>query len=140
MYKKYASVSDPAARRFDANMIIFRYAGLILLRAEALANLGDDDGARELLNEIRRRAQALEVLGVEGPALKDAIFLERVRELWGEGHRWNDLVRTGRVTDISQCENALSQDEFDRGAWTWPIPVVAMRKNPKITQTAYWAN
>lgn len=140
MFKKYSSVSDPVARRFDANMIIFRYAGLLLLRAEALANLGDNDGARELLNEIRRRAQALEILGLEGQALKDAIFLERTRELWGEGHRWNDLVRTGRVTDISQCENALTQDEFDRGAWTWPIPVVAMRKNPRITQTAYWAN
>lgn len=139
MYLKYSSISDPVARRFDANMIIFRYAGLLLLRAEALANLGDNDGARDLLNEIRRRAQASEVLGLEGQLLKDAIFLERVRELWGEGHRWYDLVRTGRVTDISQCENVLSQDEFDRGAWTWPIPLTAMRKNPMITQTAYWA-
>ncbi|WP_298714816.1 RagB/SusD family nutrient uptake outer membrane protein [uncultured Chitinophaga sp.] len=139
MFLKYSSVSDPIARRYDANMIVFRYSGLLLLRAEALANTGDSDGARELLNEVRRRAQASEFVGLDGQALKDAIFLERVRELWGEGHRWFDLVRTGRVTDISQCENALSQDEFDRGAWTWPIPIAAMRKNPKITQTAYWA-
>lgn len=139
MFLKFSSVSDPVARRFDANMIIFRYAGLLLLRAEALANIGDDDGARTLLNEIRLRAQASDYLGAGGQPLKDAIFLERVKELWGEGHRWYDLVRTGRVTDISQCENVLTQDEFDRGAWTWPTPISAMRKNPKITQTAYWA-
>ncbi|WP_164714260.1 RagB/SusD family nutrient uptake outer membrane protein [Chitinophaga rhizosphaerae] len=139
MFLKFSSVSDPVARRYDANMIIFRYSGLLLLRAEALANIGQDGDARELLNEIRRRAQASEVIGLEGPALKDAIFLERTRELWGEGHRWYDLVRTGRVTDFSQCENALTQDQYERGAWTWPIPISAMRRNPKITQTAFWA-
>lgn len=139
MFLKYSAIADPATRSFDFNILYFRYAGILLLQAEALAELGGKDGeAMGLLNEIRRRAQAEEYTGTGGKDLKDAIFLERTKELMGEGQRWIDLVRTGRVMDMSECENYLTQDQFNRRAWTWPIPVNAIRTNPLIVQTAYW--
>lgn len=139
MFLKYSAIADPATRSFDFNILYFRYAGVMLLQAEALAELGGKDGeAIGLLNEIRRRAQAEEYTGTGGEDLKDAIFLERTKELMGEGQRWIDLVRTGRVMDMSECDNYLTQDQFNRRAWTWPIPVNAIRTNPLLVQTAYW--
>lgn len=139
MFLKYSDIADPAVRNFDFNMSYFRYAGILLLRAEALAELGTaNDEAIGLLNEIRRRASAEEYTGSGGPELKDAIFLERTRELLGEGQRWTDLVRTGRVMDITWTDNYLTLDQFNRRAWTWPIPTNAIRTNPLLVQTPYW--
>ncbi|MRG44325.1 RagB/SusD family nutrient uptake outer membrane protein [Chitinophaga sp. SYP-B3965] len=139
MFLKYSAIADPATRSFDFNILYFRYAGVMLLQAEALAEIGGKDtDAISLLNEVKRRASAEEYTGTGGKDLKDAIFLERTRELMGEGQRWTDLVRTGRVMDINECENYLTQDQFDRRAWTWPIPVGAIRTNPLLVQTAYW--
>jgi starch-binding outer membrane protein, SusD/RagB family len=139
MFLKYSAIADPATRSFDFNILYFRYAGVLLLQAEALAEIGGKDGeAIGLLNEIRRRAQAEEYTGTGGEDLKDAIFMERTKELMGEGQRWTDLVRTGRVMDMSECDNYLTQDQFNRRAWTWPIPVNAIRTNPLLVQTAYW--
>lgn len=126
-------------RNFDNNYIIFRYGGLLLLRAEALARLGGHDKeAITLLNQIRNRAGAQVYSGSGGPALVNAIFIEREKELICEGHRWYDLVRTGKVLDASACENHLSKADFDQGAWTWPIPSSAIKSNPMITQNLYW--
>ncbi|WP_343704605.1 RagB/SusD family nutrient uptake outer membrane protein [Chitinophaga sp.] len=138
MFLKYIP-SDPGVRSFDFNIMFFRYGGVLLLQAEALAELGGKDvEAIGLLNEIRRRASAEEYTGSGGDELKDAIFMERTKELMGEGQRWTDLVRTGRVMDMNECENYLTQDQFDRRAWTWPIPVGAIRTNPLLVQTPYW--
>lgn len=137
MFMKYMPVDGE--RAFDNNYIIFRYAGLLLLRAEALTNIGGhDQEAIELLNKIRDRAEAQLYVGGGGPVLADAIFLEREKELICEGHRWYDLVRTGRVLDASMCENHLTKADFDQGAWTWPVPQSAIKSNPMITQNLYW--
>lgn len=137
MFKKFMPIDGE--RNFDNNYIIFRYAGLLLLRAEALARLGGHDKeAIDLLNMIRDRAEAQTYNGSGGPALVDAIFLEREKELLCEGHRWYDLVRTGKVLDASECENHLTKADFDQGAWTWPIPASAINSNPMITQNLYW--
>lgn len=140
MFLKYSDIPDPAIRQFDFNMIYFRYAGVLLLRAEALAALGGahDAEAIRLLNEIRRRAEAEEYTGAGGEELQNAIFRERTKELMGEGQRWTDLVRTGRVMDMNECDNYLSPDQFARHAWTWPVPASAIRTNPLLVQTSYW--
>lgn len=79
-----------------------RYADVLLMAAEAL-NRGniDDELAREYLNQVRRRAfgDMDHDISASGPALTDFIFDERRLELVGEGHRFFDLVRTGRAAD-----------------------------------------
>ena len=139
MYLKFSSISNPQTRDYDANYIIFRYADLLLLRAEALAYLGQDGEAIRLLNMIRDRAGAPTYTGGGGQALQDAVFRERTKELWGEGHFWYDLVRTGRVLDKNQCENSLTPEQFERRGWTWPLDPSAISNNPLIVQTEYWA-
>jgi starch-binding outer membrane protein, SusD/RagB family len=137
MFLKYSNVTNPQTFFFDDDMIIFRYSGILLLGAEALANLNRNDEATALMNMVRDRAGALLYNPSEG-SLKDAIFLEEQKELIGEGVRWYDLVRTGRVTDPAQCKNYLTPDQFKQGAWTWPISSAAQVNNPNIVLNKYW--
>lgn len=118
-------------------LIIFRYAEAILLRAEALAELGEETEARVMLSLVRARAGA-QHLGESGTALKDAIFMERGKELMGEGHLYFDLIRTGRILSSEWTDNPLTQDQFDRGGWTWPIDASAVISNPSLTLNSYW--
>lgn len=141
MFLKYSNVVNKASQTawlLDDDLIIFRYSGELLLGAEALANLGRDKDAMDLLNLVRKRAGAGIYNGAGGDPLKNFIFLERQRELIGEGVRWYDLVRTGRVTDPTQCKSALTPEQFSRGGWTWPIDPGARNFNPNITLNTYW--
>ncbi|MEO3405582.1 RagB/SusD family nutrient uptake outer membrane protein [Mucilaginibacter sp. CAU 1740] len=124
----------------DNTFMIFRYAGEILLCAEALAELGQDDQAIALLNKVRARAEASLYTGGGGQDLKDFIFLERSRELMGEGHHYFDLVRTRRIMNGEWSYNVLTLDKFNRGAWTWPISSNALANNPFMSLNMYWVN
>ncbi len=127
-------------RNPDNTFMIFRYADAILLHAEALAELSRDNEAVASLNLIRNRAEATPYTGAGGQALKDFIFWERCRELFGEGHRYFDLVRTQRIMNPSFARNPLNSDQYNRRAWTWPISPAARINNPRMTLNEYWDN
>ncbi|WMI64917.1 RagB/SusD family nutrient uptake outer membrane protein [Aestuariibaculum sp. YM273] len=93
-----------------------RFADVLLMAAEAL-NRGSisDTRAAEYLNMVRTRA-TLAPVNVSGSNLTNAIYKERRVELVGEGHRFFDLVRTGRA--------AQEIDGFVSGKHElFPIPV-----------------
>ncbi|MBB2150035.1 RagB/SusD family nutrient uptake outer membrane protein [Pedobacter gandavensis] len=121
----------------DDNMIIFRLPDALLLTAEALAELGEDNEAQKMLNMVRKRAGALDVTSTGG-ALKDEIYWERCRELMGEGHYYYDLVRTKKVMNDKYCSYPISVSDFNQGAWTFPIDPSAMNNNPKMTLNNFW--
>ena len=122
----------------DNDIMIFRYAGLLLLRAEALAHMGNDAEAIKMLNIVRARAQAPLYAGAGGERLLDVIFIERAKELMGEGHYYYDLIRTGRVVDQRWDYYPLTQTQFDRGGWTWPLDAAVQNNNPYINLNSYW--
>jgi tetratricopeptide (TPR) repeat protein len=105
-----------------------RYADVLLMAAEAL-NRGEinDSQARDYLNEVRERADLDEVDdSLSGGPLTEAIYEERRKELVGEGHRFFDLVRTGRAADnidgFTTGKNEifplpLEEIEFSQGNW-----------------------
>ena len=82
------------------NYRAIRFADVLLMAAEAL-NRGNisDSRAREYLNRVRRRAfgDMMHDVTTSGSNLTDDILKERRLELVGEGHRFFDLVRTGRA-------------------------------------------
>ncbi|QYA27162.1 RagB/SusD family nutrient uptake outer membrane protein [Gramella sp. MT6] len=108
------------------NYRAIRYADVLLMAAEALSRGGiNDQLALEYLNDVRNRA-GLDDLNVTGAALTDAIFAERRLELVGEGHRFFDLVRTGRaaaaIDGFTPNKNELfpiplEEIEFSQGNW-----------------------
>lgn len=87
-------------RNSGINWPILRMADVMLLLAEAKAEIGDAD-AVNLLNQIRQRAfgNSLHNIAASGQALKDAILEERKLELLGEGQRRWDMIRSGTYSE-----------------------------------------
>jgi hypothetical protein len=74
---------------------IFRYADVLLMKAEALVR-GGQSGAKDLFNKIRSYAGAPTIAGE--PSLDD-IYMERGREFFDELWRRNDMIRFGHYED-----------------------------------------
>ena len=86
----------------DSNDRVIRFSDVLLMHAEAAYHNGQEGPARQSLNRVRARARGanttiLKDVTATGPALLDAIYHERRVELGLEGHRFFDLVRTGRA-------------------------------------------
>lgn len=112
------------------NYRAIRYADVLLMAAEAYNRGGiDDTKARGYLNQVRRRAfgDNNHDISVSGAALTDFIWAERRAELFGEGHRFFDLVRTGKavgkIPGFKANKNELfplpiEEIQFANGNWT----------------------
>ncbi|NJK86171.1 MAG: RagB/SusD family nutrient uptake outer membrane protein [Bacteroidales bacterium] len=94
------------------NFMVIRYSEVILLAAEAAWYLGNEEYARKCVNDVRERAFrkaisenriSLEDITIKssGTVLRDDIWQERRLELAGEGDRFYDLKRTGRLEAVS---------------------------------------
>lgn len=97
--KKYMT---PVERGGDspANWKLIRYADVLLMYAEALNENGKTSEALIYLNKVRERAGLEEYSNLTKDDAREKIYLERRLELSFEGHRWFDLVRTGRADDV----------------------------------------
>ena len=108
---------------------VIRLAEVYLIRAEARARNGNYAGAAEDIQTVRRRAFDDQTIVVVPPTnmeeALDLILAERRVELAFEGHRWHDLVRTGRAVSV------LNIPEFRT---LLPIPLSATEVNSNLTQ------
>ena len=133
--KKYIPRTRSANAAGDLNLTnpnnyrAIRYADVLLMAAEAF-NRGniDDSKARTYLNEVRRRAfgNTNHDIVASGSTLTSFIWAERRVELLGEGHRFFDLVRTGRaaieIDGFSANKNEvfpipIEEIQFSAGNW-----------------------
>lgn len=105
---------------------IYRYADIMLMKAECLVRTGDVASAKPLVDAIRVRA------GLTGlaanPTLTD-IYNERGFELSWEGHRREDMIRFGTFTQAHGLAPAVD-DHYK----LFPIPTSALNANTKLVQ------
>jgi starch-binding outer membrane protein, SusD/RagB family len=97
---KWSGVISGGVRQMYDDYILYRYADIILLKAEARNALGQDPSTE--INMIRERAYganfgAHEFVSGTQAENDEAILQERLFELLGEGKRWWDLVRFGKA-------------------------------------------
>lgn len=130
--------------------IVYRWADVLLMYAETLNETGATNLALAPLRDVRTRAGLTTnaALGGDRSAMALAIEKERRMELFCEGHRWFDLVRTGRaMTVINAHYNDPTQDNDERGSGCeleeykliFPIPVNQVLLNPdKIKQNPHY--
>ena len=120
------------------NFILIRLADILLLKAEALNELGDVDGAAELVNQVRARVDLDPTTAATQADMRMAIAKERRLELAFEGHRWFDLKRTGRAIEvINSLEDGTGNNlgyQLTETKLVWPIPQSERDKNTKLTQ------
>ncbi|NRT11995.1 RagB/SusD family nutrient uptake outer membrane protein [Flavobacterium sp. 14A] len=95
-YKAYSS-SFTDAWETDTNIKYLRFAEVILMKAEALNELGQTADAIVVLNQIRNRAGLANSTAVSQSDLRTAIWKERRVEMAFEHDRFFDLVRTGQA-------------------------------------------
>lgn len=90
-----APFGDPSPNG-GTNDRVIRYADILLMHAEAAYHVGDLEASKNSLNAVRARV-GLDPVSAAGEGLLQAIYHERRVELGMEGHRFFDLVRTGRA-------------------------------------------
>lgn len=122
----------------NQNYIFIRLADILLLKAEALNELGDPAGAAALVNQIRTRAQLAATAASSQADLRLAIEKERRLELAFEGHRWYDLKRTNRAIAVMNAAKGAAGENLGYTLTTerlvWPIPQSELDKNQKLKQ------
>lgn len=105
------------------NYRVIRYADVLLMSAEANYHLGNTAIAQTYVNQLRSRVS---IPGASVNSL-DKIYNERRFELSGEGHRFFDLVRTGKAASTIPGFIAgkhevfpIPQVEIDLAGGRWP--------------------
>jgi hypothetical protein len=95
-YKAYSSnYRDQAST--DVNIRYLRYAEVLLIRAEAMNELGQTSAAIPFLNQVRNRANIGNTPATSQADVRLDIWKQRRLELAFEHDRWFDLVRTGQA-------------------------------------------
>lgn len=115
---------------------VLRYADVLLMYAEALNELNQTSGAYQYINAVRARADLPNLPALNKDDLKLAIEKERRVEFLHEGHRWFDLVRTGRVKTVMNTFYATLGLSYkvDDYELIFPIPQNEVDLNPAVKQ------
>ena len=123
------------------DLFYMRVSEMYLIEAEALAQDGQDAAAALVLFDLVSERDPGYVLSTNtGAALMDEIKIQRRIELWGEGHRFLDMLRWDEELDRStsgadaglyaagmyQARPSLNVN------WVWQIPQAEIDANPNI--------
>ena len=109
----------------DNDIVLFRYADVLLMRAECKVHLGKDGSAD--FNAVRARAGAK-----KRACTLDNILDERLLELCWEGWRRPGLIRFNRYKSLYEGLDAV--DESDGHTTVFPIPADVRALNQNLTQ------
>ena len=128
--------------RSPNNYRYIRYADVLLMYAECLNATNNTPAAYQYVDRVRQRV-GLPALSSVRPGLSQADFLEQLKrerllELAGEGHRWNDLVRWGDLGP-QLVVNDPAFANFEAGKHELlPIPQLDVDANPNLDQNPLW--
>lgn len=128
------------------NIRVIRYADVLLMQAECIAQTGGSlSEAVALVDRVRARVNMPSLAVNHAPATtsKDAFLkrlqMERTLELSSEGHRWADIKRWGLTQSKDGIDELKRRDEDFNNFITgkhecMPIPSIEVNNNPNIEQ------
>ncbi|QEL03577.1 RagB/SusD family nutrient uptake outer membrane protein [Olivibacter sp. LS-1] len=124
----------------ENNEKVIRFADVLLMRAEALVQLGRIEEAYPLIDRIRTRAKLAPLAaGKNQQAMMIEIMHQRMLEFFREGLRFYDLRRWGKLAD-----EIAASDKEGRQFLTlprhelFPIPQDELNTNPNMVQNPNW--
>ncbi len=143
-----ASAFNTGRNTFNQNWIIYRLTDVMLMKAEALVQLGQPEDAFNIVQTINSRALADKATALKYSTYQDRmeylVLMERARELCFEGKRWFDLMRYNyrhvTAADYNKVMTEISDfpansDEFYEVALSKYTAVSAMKA--KMPTEAY---
>ena len=157
VWKYYAGSYNSAGTTYTAitgtdipvYITMYRLADQYLLYAEALNKKGDLTNALKYLNLIHTRAGNPKYSATQfttQAAMEDAILWERQWELFAEGKRWFDLVRTDHVYQVMDsvmigrqifqgaAQIGFGTDKSDKRKYLWPLHRNVLNSNTLLVQ------
>lgn len=158
---KYVGASPASLRTIDqsfAHWIFYRYADILLMKAEALNESGDGQRALDLVYLIRQRANALASTDLmpspsDKFSVQDFILQERAREFCFEGKRWYDVLRNARrnkyarlgillnmisLSVPSNMQQSAQAKAKDINSHFMPIYLYELQTNKKLIQNTFY--
>jgi len=123
----------------NAERICIRASEMILIEAECEAELGNHTEAQNALYKVQKRANpGVTKSTATDQALMNEVLLERRKELFGEGFRWQDIKRRQlpfvRTGDHWVKFSFTAQDP-DYFRLTFPIPQSEIDANPALSNS-----
>ncbi len=158
---KYVGATATTLRAIDqsyAHWFFYRYADILLLKAEALNELNQGQPALDLIYTVRRRANALAATDLT-PApgdknlIQDFILQERSREFAFEGKRWYDVLRNAKrnnyqrlgillnmiaISVPSNMQQSAQAKMQDKNAHYLPIYLYELQTNKLLVQNPFY--
>jgi hypothetical protein len=112
----------------DNDIVLFRYADVVLMRAEAKLRNGEDGQAD--FDDVRERTEE-----DTRPLTLESLLDERLLELCFEGWRRQDLIRFGQYESLFQGNEWYDKvAESDGHTTVYPIPGDVMALNVNLRQ------
>ncbi len=146
-YKYIKNYVDKGAGTGDGNSgkdwYILRYADVLLMYAEAVNEVEGPANAYASIDRVRVRAGLVPLARTQTKeTFREAVYLEERRESPFEGHRWFDLVRTGRALSVMNAKVKPQSDPnvvglsspIDAHHLLLPIPSIVREMAPQVTQ------
>ncbi len=132
--RKFNGFVDAGARLFMDDVVLYRYADVLLMKAEAQNALGQDPS--DAINAVRERAFGSDFSGNEfvSGSKEDndsAILEERLLELLYEGKYWWDILRFDKAPELIPY---FQDNPTHTYKYVWPLSLSILSTEPKAVQ------
>ena len=139
-----------------AHWIFYRYADILLLKAEAINQLDQPLEASRIVKTIRERADALNLKVMDSTSkssMTGYILEERQRELAFEGKRWYDVLRNAKRNNYEGLQFLLNMASIsippnrlqaalnklrDKNSHYFPIYTYELQTNRLLEQNPFY--
>ena len=127
--KFFPDWTNPTSRNQNNDVPFFRYADVLLMKAEAILRGGTATGGQTALSLVNSVRANRTTSAAWSAVTLDDLYAERARELAWETWRRNDAIRFGKYEDkwLFKTNNETYRRIF-------PIPQVALTTNPNLKQ------
>jgi starch-binding outer membrane protein, SusD/RagB family len=149
-----STLSRSGSSQRDAHIIYYRYADILLMKAEALNELGDLAGAQNYVTKTAERAGLQPITSVtDQNEMRKVILDERAKEFILEGKRWFDLLRNAKRNNFQnknqlgkllvnlaplQSQAILSSKINDEMMYFLPVPYNELQHNKNLKQNPFY--